>query len=264
MATARILIIDDEPNIRETMRLALDTAGYATATAADGAAGLEAFGSGGQWDLVLLDQRMPGMDGLEVLRRIKERRIDAEVIMVTAFATVDLAVDAMKAGALDFLRKPFTPDVLRQTVASGLARAQAPRAEMQTPPRAVPRPPIGPSVRFRSLNGYEFWPDPATPLSASSTPGTVERTFVVKSPDGRTRHCTLVFTKQARDAVRRETHESSSPADRIWDAVSWSALMNLMWQEPGLPPDRVEISGLTIEQLDVVRSLMKSRPFARE
>jgi CheY-like chemotaxis protein len=260
----------DEPNIRETMQLALDTAGYATMGAADGPAGLEAFGSGEDWDLVLLDQRMPGMDGLEVLRRIKERRMNADVIMVTAFATVDLAVDAMRAGALDFLRKPFTPEVLRQTVASGLARARVSRGASQGPAAAGVSAPAGmttaagPPLRFRSLDGYEFWPDPGTPTGDSSSPGTPQRSFVVKAPDGHTRHCTLVFTKQVRNTVRREVHEGVSPADRIWDAVSWVALMDIVWQRPGLPPDRVEVAELTREQLALVRGLVTSPPFARQ
>ncbi len=197
MAGGRILIIDDEPNIRETMRLALESAGYTTGTAADGAAGLEAFGSGEQWDLVLLDQRMPGMDGLEVLRRIRKRAPHAEVIMVTAFATVELAVEAMKAGALDFLRKPFTPDVLRQTVAAGLERRRARGVAATTP---TPSASI-PLVSFRSLDGYEYWPAPDatadTGVGGESEPGAVERTFVVKAPQGPSEHCTVVFTRRA-------------------------------------------------------------------
>jgi hypothetical protein len=114
------------------------------------------------------------------------------------------------------------------------------------------------------LDGYEFWPDLGTPTSDRSFPGAVERTFVVQAPDGHTRHCTLVFTKQVREAVRREMRESASPTDRIWDAVSWSALMNIMWRQPALPPDRIEISELTIEQLDLVRGLVKAPPFARQ
>src|SRR3974377_1887550 len=103
--TQRILVIDDEANIRRVMRLTLETAGYEVGEAEDGLPGLEAFGDGSAWDAVLLDQRMPGMDGLETLRRMKERRSDVRAIMVTAFASVELAVDAMKLGATDFVRK---------------------------------------------------------------------------------------------------------------------------------------------------------------
>jgi CheY-like chemotaxis protein len=263
MAIARILIIDDEPNIRETMKLALDAAGYTTGTAADGTTGLEVFGSGGQWDLVLLDQRMPGMDGLEVLHRIRERDADAEVIMVTAFATVELAVEAMKTGALDFLRKPFTPEVLRQTVAAGLERGRAPGVLAGKPQAATTPLHPGPLVRFRSLDGYEFWPVPGTPGGGDSAPGAVERTFVVKSPGGQLEQCAVAFTGRVQDLVRAEAGKNAPPTDRIWEAVSWSVLMSFMWQRPGMPPKRVEVSDLTLEQREIVRSLVKSQPFAK-
>jgi CheY-like chemotaxis protein len=262
MAKGRILIIDDEPNIRETMQLALDAAGYATGTAADGTAGLEVFGSGERWDLVLLDQRMPGMDGLEVLHRIRQRAPDAEVIMVTAFATVELAVEAMKAGAVDFLRKPFTPEVLRQTVAAGLERGRAPHPA-GTPQAAAPPAPAVPLVRFRSLDGYEFWPEPGTPGGNESTPGAVKRAFVVRSPKGDTAHCVVAFSRRAQEVAREVAGRNVSSADRIWDAVSWTVLMSFMWQRPGMPPGKVEATDLTLDQREIVRSLIKSEPFAR-
>src|SRR5436309_15106300 len=136
MAGARLLIIDDEENIRETMQFALDAVGYQTEVAADGPEGLEKFGTGENWDLVLLDQRMPGMEGLEVLRHIRERDPAARVLMVTAYGTIELAVDAMKSGAVDFLRKPFTPDVLRGAVQAALAH---PRQLINTDELTLPR-----------------------------------------------------------------------------------------------------------------------------
>ena len=74
------------------------------------------------YDAVLLDQRMPGLDGLETLRQIKQRAPDACVVMVTAYASIELAVDAMRLGATDFLRKPMTPETLRSATAAALAR----------------------------------------------------------------------------------------------------------------------------------------------
>ena len=114
--TKRILVIDDEEHIRQLIRLTLETAGYEVGEAEDGYRGLEAFGDGRAWDVVLLDQRMPGLDGLETLRRMRERSPGARVVMVTAFASIELAVDAMKLGATDFLRKPMTPEMLRNAV----------------------------------------------------------------------------------------------------------------------------------------------------
>ena len=82
-------------------------------------------------DAVLLDQKMPGIDGLQTLKRLKERRAGGCVIMVTAFASIELAVDAMKLGATDFLRKPMTPETLRAAVAAALA--SRPRTPLKRP-----------------------------------------------------------------------------------------------------------------------------------
>src|SRR5215475_10047057 len=117
----KLLVVDDEANIRQMMRLSLEAAGYEVEESASGEDGLANFGSGHEHAAVLLDQKMPGMDGLETLRRLKQRLPEACVIMVTAFASIDLAVDAMRLGATDFLRKPMTPEALRASVAAALA-----------------------------------------------------------------------------------------------------------------------------------------------
>src|SRR4029453_2211204 len=100
----RILVVDDEEHLRRMMRLTLEAAGYEVAEAADGEEALRLFDDGFRFDATLLDQRMPGLDGLETLRRMKLLRADAPIIMVTAYGTIELAVDAMKLGATDFVR----------------------------------------------------------------------------------------------------------------------------------------------------------------
>src|SRR6185369_2755380 len=108
----RILVIDDEEHIRRMMSLTLEAAGYQVGEAKDAAEGLRLYADGSRWDAVVLDQRMPGMDGLVTLRQIKTQNNDARVVMATAYASIELAVDAMKLGATDFVRKPMTPKVL--------------------------------------------------------------------------------------------------------------------------------------------------------
>ncbi len=118
----RVLVVDDEEHLRRVMRLTLEADGYEVAEAPDGEEALRLFGDGSSVDATLLDQKMPGLDGLETLRRMKQRRADACVIMVTAYATIELAVDAMKLGATDFVRKPMTPETLRHAVAAALSK----------------------------------------------------------------------------------------------------------------------------------------------
>lgn len=112
----RILIIDDEEPIRETLRLGLETEGYAVETAANGPEGLERFGTGAAWDLVLLDQRMPGMDGLEVLHRLHEMNPSVPVMLLTAYGSIELTAGALGSGARGFLTKPISLDSLREIV----------------------------------------------------------------------------------------------------------------------------------------------------
>ena len=112
----RVLIIDDEDHVRQMMRLALETSGYEVGEAPDGSEGLKIYGDGSGWNAVVLDQRMPGMDGLETLRRLRAANPSTRIIMATAYASIELAVDAMKLGASDFVRKPMTPEALRNAV----------------------------------------------------------------------------------------------------------------------------------------------------
>ena len=105
----RILVIDDEEPMRESLKDWLKEDGYIVGLASSGAQAIEMAASD-RWDVILLDLKMPGMDGIETLKRLKELDIEAEIIMMTAYATVDTAVQAMKQGAFDYLVKPFDPD----------------------------------------------------------------------------------------------------------------------------------------------------------
>lgn len=122
---AKILIIDDESNVRLMLRLALQKDGHEVSTAPDGAHGLEVFDNVSQFDLILLDYRMPEMDGMEVLREINKRNQKVKVVMITAFGTLDLASDAIREGVAGFLRKPFTTEILRGTIATVLKEKSA-------------------------------------------------------------------------------------------------------------------------------------------
>jgi signal transduction histidine kinase len=117
----RIIVIDDEESMRDSCSLILSKAGYETELAEDGTIGLEKT-KDFKPDLVLIDLKMPGISGMEVLEKIQE--IDSYIIpvVITGYATVDSAVEAMKKGAYDFLPKPFTPEQLRVIIRRGLEK----------------------------------------------------------------------------------------------------------------------------------------------
>ena len=106
---ARVLIIDDHDAIREGLELLLRKHGHRTYSAENGRQGLDLLSEHGA-ELVVTDLRMAGMDGIEVLRQVRAQAPETDVLMITAFGTVDRAVEAMKLGAVDFITKPFSPE----------------------------------------------------------------------------------------------------------------------------------------------------------
>jgi DNA-binding NtrC family response regulator len=111
----KILVVDDEPRIREVMLQMLETEGYETITADSGDVALELMPEF-RPHLVFLDIRMPEMDGIQCLRRIKESGSDAEVIMISGFATMDMARRCLEMGAFDYIGKPLTFDHIRDVI----------------------------------------------------------------------------------------------------------------------------------------------------
>ncbi len=110
-----ILIVDDEPSVRDSLYNWFIEDGYRVECAENAKAALTMVESD-TFDIILADIKMPGMDGLEMLRRIKSLRKDSIVIVMTAFATVDTAVQALKDGAFDYVTKPFDPDDLSHLI----------------------------------------------------------------------------------------------------------------------------------------------------
>ncbi|UCG57573.1 MAG: sigma-54-dependent Fis family transcriptional regulator [Phycisphaerales bacterium] len=120
---AKILVIDDEESMRDSCRQTLSRDGNSVELAEDGTKGL-AMLAGRSFDIVVLDLKMPGLSGLEVLKHIKQSDPATVVIVITGYATVDSAVEAMKSGAYDFVPKPFTPDTLRVIVKRALEKRE--------------------------------------------------------------------------------------------------------------------------------------------
>ena len=116
-----ILVVDDDADTREVLKDRLESAGYQVLVAESGRECLETLDRQSP-QLVLLDVAMPGLDGLEVLTEIRRRGQDIPVVMITAFGTIERAVQAMKKGAYDFIPKPFDPDHVALVVAKALDR----------------------------------------------------------------------------------------------------------------------------------------------
>jgi DNA-binding response OmpR family regulator len=233
----RILIIDDEENIRRVTRLTLQAAGYEVGEAADGERGLEAFGDGSAWDAVLLDERMPGMDGLETLRRINERDSTARVVMATAYASIELAVDAMKLGATDFVRKPMTPEILRNALVAALSKA--PRLS-ESAALALKEGSAESPIQVVTMNGFTILD------SEGSQPEAHERRFIVKTPSGTEHEVLVQIDEEAIGYVERMTRKRLPPENSFWTSQAQRLLSDYLWQEGEVPPTRK----LTIREID--------------
>ncbi|MDA8431643.1 MAG: response regulator [Nitrospiraceae bacterium] len=121
MNQKKILVVDDEEIVRTSCSRTLAPAGFDVRLARNGVEGLQVLEKE-TFDLVLTDLKMPNMDGIEVLRKIKEGWPQVEVIIITGYQTVDTAVKAIKLGAFDYIEKPFTPDALIAAVSKALDR----------------------------------------------------------------------------------------------------------------------------------------------
>lgn len=218
------------------MKLALEHAGYEVRTAADGPEGLIHYGTGELWDLVLLDQRMPGMPGIEVQKAIYARNPNARLILITAFGTIDLAIEAIQAGASDFLRKPFTADTLRASVASALERPVTHGA-------AVPAGKACREFTRTTINGYSFELEDA---SVDDRLGDMTCTFLVHRTSEAPATVKVILPAYVQELVKAYTDSEYVPGgQRFWQAMCEEALANHLWQNAQTPSDRT----LRIEDL---------------
>ncbi|MCA9523760.1 MAG: response regulator [Myxococcales bacterium] len=148
---ARILAVDDESVILDSFRKILVLAGYSVDTVESGPEALGLVRTG-NYDFVFTDLKMPEMDGLEVTRAVKHLRPDIDVMIITGYATVETAVNAMKCGAMDYVEKPFTEDELVNFANASLIRRQD-RIERQITPKVnLITPSHGPSPSKHEFN----------------------------------------------------------------------------------------------------------------
>jgi len=116
MNTANVLIVDDEKVIRHVCQLSLEKAGYHLELAEHGMQAIELLHAGREFDIILTDLKMPALDGMALLKTVKRDYPHIEVVIMTGFATIESAIDAMKLGAYDFILKPLKTDQIRMVV----------------------------------------------------------------------------------------------------------------------------------------------------
>jgi DNA-binding response OmpR family regulator len=239
-----ILIIDDEVHIRQMMRLALEASGYTVIEASNGDEGLARFGDGAGIDGVVLDQKMPGIDGLETLRQIRKRAPQSAVLMVTAFASIELAVDAMKLGAADFLRKPMTPESLRASVAAVLTEPAPARPPERAAPGAIGRP----AIETLTLNGFRILRS-----ERGADLATADHVFrVTRFPERTEIIVTVTIDPAAVARVARLTKRTLEPDGAFWHQQAERLLADFLWGE-GKAPDngRLTVRDISREALDL-------------
>ena len=121
--SARILVIDDEDSMCSFMEIMLGKEGYSVDTAHSGEEGLT-FLKQKDYDLVIADLNMPKMSGLDVLQEVKTFKADQDLIVMTAYASVDTAIEAMKRGAVDYITKPFKVDEIKLVIEKSISRSR--------------------------------------------------------------------------------------------------------------------------------------------
>lgn len=147
--TSRVLVVDDHARSRESVAAILRHAGYDVLASASAASALQHLRHK-DFDIVVTDMQMPGMDGLEFIQEIERLGLDVEVLMITAHATIDTAVQAMRHGAFDYLAKPFDAERLEQSVANATTRRSV-GATQQADNTAACEAMIGKSPAMQSL-----------------------------------------------------------------------------------------------------------------
>ena len=209
----RVLIVDDEENIRQMIRLTLDAAGYDVSEAEDGVEAFAILGGDPDWNVIMLDQRMPIMEGTDVLRRIKVLAPHARVVM--------------KLGATDFLRKPMTPEIVRNSVSAALQKTREETFDVQALSSDTD------AHRSVTMNGF-------TILRKSNSTGSLktqspECGFIVRKPDGSEQPVSVVISETAIKEAERLMR--SEPDDAFWILQAETFLSDFIWNDGNVPAD---------------------------
>lgn len=199
----RLLVVDDEPSLRETLDIALRRAGHTVRCAASAPEALEALAAS-SFDLVITDVRMPDMSGIDLLARIKAVDPAVEVIVATAFARAEDAVEVMKAGAYDYIIKPFNLEELRVLVERALERRQLGFENAR----------LRAALAARQVSGFKAWsPAMRTVAELVGKVAVVDSTVLITGESG-----------VGKEVVAKDIHARSPRCDGPFVAVNCGAL----------------------------------------
>ncbi len=219
----KILIVDDEESVRESLSAWLERDGYTVDTAPDGPCALEKVRQA-PWNILLVDLKMPGMDGLQVLAEVKALQPELPVLMMTAYATVDTAVQAIKGGAYDYLVKPFDAEELSLAVERIAQQAQL-RHENDVLRKALKR-----ELRFHDL--YSKSPAMRACFDLARAAARSNSTILVLGESG-----------TGKEVFARAIHAESTRAHGPFVAVSCAALTETLLESELFGHERGSFTG---------------------
>ena len=192
----KILVVDDQSSVRELLKAVLESDGYEVETASDGESAVRSLGER-YHDLVIMDIRMPGIDGVEALRRMREASPETGVVMMTAYASVETAVEAMKLGAFDYVTKPIDIEEVKKVFARWIDSKAEPPDERGAPETEI----VGASEAMRAA------------LAVAHRVAESDASVLLLGESG-----------TGKDVVAREIHRASDRAVRPFVAVNCSAI----------------------------------------
>jgi two-component system NtrC family response regulator/two-component system response regulator HydG len=223
MSKARILVVDDEPNARHALRTILGEEGFAVAEASDGVEAFAILQEQGA-DVVLADIRMPRMDGVTLVRRAREEGIPASFVMMTAFASIETAVEAMRAGAENFLVKPLEPTTVLVVLDKVLEKLRLSRDAEQLKDRVRQR------YRFDAIVGES---------------AALQSVFDVVKRSAPTKATVLLLGESGtgKELVAQAIHQESTRHDKPFVKVSCAALSESLLESELFGHERGSFTG---------------------
>lgn len=206
------------------IELVLTGAGHSVTTAANGRQGLDIYGNGANFDLVITDFKMPDITGLDVEREILQRNPIAKIILISGFGGIDTALEAMNRGATDFLRKPFDPSCLRKAVEAAL------NGSLKLSPVAT----VCKEFSRQNINGYSFELNEET---IDDQFGNLICTFEIQKGQDAPRYVKVILPAYTQELIKAYIDSDEVPCgQRFFQALCEETMANYLQEHSSIPP----------------------------